>query len=412
MVGTLRKASWALLFIVVVRSVPAASASDRFVATTGIDGANDCSVSTAPCRTLGHAITAATAGDEIKVGHGVYVETVTIAGPPTVTVSGGWSDGFTSRDLDEHATTFSRGSLGVTPAGDDSITVHLDGLRFSKNLVGGEGQGGGTTHLIVSDSRFSGVGTLGGSQAAGSGTTVLDVTHCLFKGTRWHPCVNCAGAIGAGAAAGTVNVSVQGSTFTHDLGGINFQTFLGGTGSLSVDACVFDHVKSKGIGGIFVLAGGPGGTSVTVTNSVLTHDGPAAIEFLDYESAPPAVLTLVADTMVRNVRGVSVAPMPSANADVALTDTIVWNSRGNDLELGGTLVASLDHDDIGTIAGAVNDLGGNVSIDPQLVKNGFALADTSPMIDAGTCTGAPSTDIQGDPRPSGAGCDIGADEHL
>jgi hypothetical protein len=34
----------------------------------------------------------------------------------------------------------------------------------------------------------------------------------------------------------------------------------------------------------------------------------------------------------------------------------------------------------------------------------------SPVIDAGTCAGAPATDIDGDPRPSGAGCDMGADE--
>jgi hypothetical protein len=65
--------------------------------------------------------------------------------------------------------------------------------------------------------------------------------------------------------------------------------------------------------------------------------------------------------------------------------------------------------DTGTSSGGiVIDLGSNVTVDPQLA--GFKLAATSPLIDAGSCTGAPMTDFDGDPRPTGAGCDIGADE--
>jgi hypothetical protein len=36
----------------------------------------------------------------------------------------------------------------------------------------------------------------------------------------------------------------------------------------------------------------------------------------------------------------------------------------------------------------------------------------SPAIDTGTCTGAPSPDFEGDPRPTGSGCDMGADEFV
>ncbi len=53
-------------------------------------------------------------------------------------------------------------------------------------------------------------------------------------------------------------------------------------------------------------------------------------------------------------------------------------------------------------------LGGNLDVDPDLA--GFALMPGSPLVDAGTCAGAPPFDIEGDPRPSGAACDIGADE--
>ena len=42
----------------------------------------------------------------------------------------------------------------------------------------------------------------------------------------------------------------------------------------------------------------------------------------------------------------------------------------------------------------------------------FHLTAGSPCIDTGTCTGAPTTDFEGDPRPTGASCDMGADEFV
>ena len=47
-----------------------------------------------------------------------------------------------------------------------------------------------------------------------------------------------------------------------------------------------------------------------------------------------------------------------------------------------------------------------------MLVHGFELASSSPLLDTGTCTGAPSTDLERDPRPSGAGCDVGADEFV
>jgi hypothetical protein len=62
--------------------------------------------------------------------------------------------------------------------------------------------------------------------------------------------------------------------------------------------------------------------------------------------------------------------------------------------------------------GTLNDLGGNIAVDPQLDKKAARLLPSSPLIDAGTCVGAPATDIEGDARPTGSGCDIGADEFV
>lgn len=48
--------------------------------------------------------------------------------------------------------------------------------------------------------------------------------------------------------------------------------------------------------------------------------------------------------------------------------------------------------------------------DPTLPGGDYHLKEGSPAVDAGTATGAPADDLDGDPRPAGGGVDIGADE--
>lgn len=106
-----------------------------------------------------------------------------------------------------------------------------------------------------------------------------------------------------------------------------------------------------------------------------------------------------------------------------LRNAIVWGNTsafdvgGDDLLLVeaqvGTVATSADHSDIGDVQGfgtLVTDLGGNVNVDPQLVAG--RLVATSTLIDAGTCVGQPTLDIDGQARPTGAACDIGADEFV
>jgi len=47
----------------------------------------------------------------------------------------------------------------------------------------------------------------------------------------------------------------------------------------------------------------------------------------------------------------------------------------------------------------------------QLTTDGHLLA-SSPAVDAGVCAGAPTNDFDGDQRPQGPACDIGADEFV
>ncbi|MBI4950598.1 MAG: hypothetical protein HY908_01060 [Myxococcales bacterium] len=66
---------------------------------------------------------------------------------------------------------------------------------------------------------------------------------------------------------------------------------------------------------------------------------------------------------------------------------------------------------IGNVNGSVNGAAGNLNVDPALDATGH-LTPGSPCIDAGVLTPGetPTTDVDGDARPAGAGPDIGADE--
>ena len=167
---------------------------------------------------------------------------------------------------------------------------------------------------------------------------------------------------------------------------------------------------------------------MTVTNSFLARNASAfggAIGVVA-ESGATVSAMLVNDTAVRNKATAADAPsgcrggavyVSGAGATVDLKNVILWRNRARsaaeDACIVNAAVADADHDDIGAHlepSGTFDDQGGNLDVDPELLDGGFRLAAASPMIDAGTCTGAPPTDIEGDPRPSGAGCDIGADE--
>ena len=102
-----------------------------------------------------------------------------------------------------------------------------------------------------------------------------------------------------------------------------------------------------------------------------------------------------------------------------IRNSILWGNRGappRDLSVFYESVG-LDHTDVldqgSSSGGTMTDVGGNISAEPLFVSGSdIHLSAGSPAIDTGTCAGAPTADFEGDPRPSGAGCDIGADEFV
>ncbi len=89
-----------------------------------------------------------------------------------------------------------------------------------------------------------------------------------------------------------------------------------------------------------------------------------------------------------------------------ITNAIIWGNSPSQLPSSGLTVTYSDVE--GGYTGT-----DNIASDPQFVDsdNGdYHLQDSSPCIDAGTSTGAPSDDIDGNERPMGEGVDMGSDE--
>jgi hypothetical protein len=122
-------------------------------------------------------------------------------------------------------------------------------------------------------------------------------------------------------------------------------------------------------------------------------------------------------TTIADNRGCGQGLFVGPNTTLALTDTIIagHHSVGITATAGSTvtLEATLWHDNGMNTGGEVLTGTVNVYGDPAFVAPAtwdYHLAAESAAIDTGIDAGV-SVDIDGDPRPSGDGYDIGADEH-
>ncbi len=136
-------------------------ATTRYVALTGTDTGNDCTVSGDPCRTIQHAVDQPGDGDEIRVAGGIYTGVSTRAGETqlvyiteTVTIRGGYSADFTIWDPDAYATTLdAQGAGRVVFAKGPAISLTLETLRLTGGWSSGDG---GSVHVYDVHSVISG----------------------------------------------------------------------------------------------------------------------------------------------------------------------------------------------------------------------------------------------------------------
>ena len=390
-------------------------AVDRFVATGGVNAANDCSDPARPCASIRRALRVAVSGDTIEVAVGRYRESLSIDSSTTLPVRGGWDQTFSARDP--------AGSRTVLRAGH----VRLPGGAFGRNRPWTIQAGGGVAITLTIDgvTMTGGVasvavprpgdgGLYGGGLAAitfDGGALTLIVRDAYITRNR----AGAGGGLSVRATnGGTLQATLERSVVTQNRAGAG-----GGIHAATQDAAVALTVRDCVVTGNRAGAGGGGGLVVR-TKGTLTSDARVDVVGSTINgnlafATPQSALT--------SFGGGGINLLVQGPLAMTLRNAIVWGNALEPPEPGADLSATtigapavgvaLDHVDLGdrqTPDGVLTDLGGNVSVDPQLTVDAHLLP-TSPLIDAGVCPESAGADFEGDVRPSGAGCDIGADEY-
>ncbi|MGY8817741.1 MAG: choice-of-anchor Q domain-containing protein, partial [Pseudomonadales bacterium] len=158
-------------------------------------------------------------------------------------------------------------------------------------------------------------------------------------------------------------------------------------------------------GGVALFDSDPVFTNVLINNNSSDKGGGLLCE---YSSDP--VLTNV--TIINNSASQGGSSLYSrADASITVKNSIIWSNDNSEIvtETGGS--ASITYSSIHESYTGT----GNIDSDPLFVdaiNRDYRLSDYSPAIGAGTDAGAPTTDIEGNPRPNPAGSnpDMGAYE--
>jgi len=386
---------------------PAPSAAlDRFVSIKGSDAANACTSAASPCRTIANAVLQSASGDTIKVARGKYKEQVALT-DTTLTLSGGWSTSFATQDVVANRTVL-QGRNAANKKAHPLLLEDFDGGSTDVTVDGFEISSGRSIRIF-----------------AGSGATI----HATFSRSTVH-----------GNVDGSIVNLASGGGSTKPGGGISVHAAGTGTIDLEVIDSRITRNTLKGNGpdnqgaGIGIVAKHTSQVTTSLVNTVVArnstwrgYDGPNGGGIAARADAGAAIALSVRNgTIVRNVAEIYPRESFFAESDgggiwasgpvsVNLTSSIVYGNRanrGSDVFVDDGATVALAHDLVGHVDatdGTLDDLGGNVSGDPRLDPR-YHLRAGSPAIDAGTCAGGPVTDFEGDPRPSGATCDIGADE--
>ena len=419
--------------------------------------ASSCAGVPDPCyTTVQAAVDAADDPDDtIKVAGGTYGDVNDRAGlaqivyiSKTVTIQGGYTIPFTNPpDPDANPTTLdAQGQGRVLYITDDAsmdseqvISPTIAGLRITggdATGLGGEGgglQAGGGVYIYATTATISDCvvyeNVASTDSNAQGGGLYLEVSGATLSGNTVVSNTACTVAYGGGgglaltgSAATLIGNTVQGNVASRAGYGAGGGLFLGGSaatldGNMVLDntATLVPTASGKG-GGLWVWGSGP----FTLTNN-LVADNHATTEgsgvWVDGDSWSPTAGRLLHTTIADNRSGEQ-GVFVGRHTTLILRNTIIAGHDGVGITAteGGTttLEATLWYGNGADIGGE----GAIVSSSDVYANPAFAepaawdyhLTTGSPAIDVGVNVDV-TTDIDGDPRPTGAGSDIGADEH-
>ncbi|MEW6355229.1 MAG: choice-of-anchor Q domain-containing protein [Planctomycetota bacterium] len=382
---------------------------------------------------LQSALGSAISGDEIWVADGTYNPDGASPGNRVlsfnlksgVALYGGFGGTETLRSQRNWVTnvTILSGDLsgndsGFTNNGENSyhvvtaktVTATLDGFTIS----GGNANGGFAASY--------------GGGMYNSYSAVMTVANCAFS---W----NSAAVAGGGIYNHIISASslITNSVFTQNRSDRDGAGLTNKSSAISVTNCAFDQNTSVNGAGLYNTS-----SSATVTNCVFTRNtcttsGAAVFNSL---SSP----TFMNCSFSENAAGVFGGAMyNSVTSSPTLTNCVMWGdtagTSGGEIRNYTGSIPVISYCDIqgcggsgaGWDASLGTDGGGNIDANPSYISpldpdgvdnrfgtndDGLRLSKMSPLLDAGTAAGAPSTDITGTARPQDSGYDMGAYECL
>jgi hypothetical protein len=427
----------------VVAGPAVAAVSTRYVAPTGEDSDNDCTVSASPCQTIQYAVDQANAGDSISIARGTYGESVQIHKSLTLVGSGATGSGRSTIDGDgSDPSIFVDGFDTNSPPDVTVEDLDVSGNQADDGILV---DGGSLTVRAsrVSTNQDNGIDVDGPSTAHVTGSTVngngQDGVHVDNPNDETSaPTVIVALSTVDRNGDGGVIVYQGEADVTSSTLGSNFgagMVLAGGetSGSLTTST-VSNTVPITNAGGD-PFGGGvlvfPGGGVTIDTSTIYRNTGQGVLSYV-------GSVTTIENSTISGTRrpasgntlpagGIAVATNPNAPAQV--------DDSSAALTVTGTIVA--DNTSIDDCSGAVTDDGYNLDSDGSCawttthsISNGHAklgpLADNtgptetllpakgSDAIDAiptgsANCTKS-AKDQRGVSRPQRSRCDIGAVE--
>lgn len=323
-------------------------------------------------------------------------------------------------DNSYHVVTMGGGGTPVTAATVlDGFTIrggNADGSAFPANAGGGlycNGVGNGNQcsptlgKLIFSGNNASYGGGALYDNGYNQGTSSPTLRDIAFRDNHGG---TVGGAMYNDGTNGTSSPNLNNVTFSNNSaanGGAMMNDGNGGTSSPSMGNITFSGNSADNVGGAMFNRGVNGGTSspgmgnVTFSGNRASYGGALANDGFNGNSQP-ALVNVILWGNTLSIPGGNSQEIYNVNATPIIVHSIVQGSGGSgswDSSLGTDGGNNLDTD---PVLGALADNGGTT---PTLLPGAGSAA-----IDAGTCSGAPSADQRGVPRPQGGNCDIGAVE--